>query len=85
MFATADGGDQLRIVERPFRQLVEFVLAADDADDLGRIRAAAATHDVAVTEETDGSLSLAEPVTGIRARVCVRPRDRRDERTSRRR
>ena len=39
MFASADGGDQLRVVESPYRRLVEFALAADDSDDIDRIRA----------------------------------------------
>ena len=41
VFASADGGEQLRIVERPYRQLVEFALSAADPDDVERVRAAA--------------------------------------------
>ena len=37
VFATRDGGEQLHVVERPVRQLVEVTLAADDPDDLARI------------------------------------------------
>ncbi len=40
VFATADGGNQLKIVERPYRQLVEFAVSAGDDDDIGRVRAA---------------------------------------------
>src|SRR5205823_2786781 len=54
MFASADGGDQLRITESPFRRLIEFTLAADDADDLARIRAAASATDIDVRDHDDG-------------------------------
>src|SRR3954453_18975346 len=74
MFASADGGDQLRITEAPFRRLIEFTLAADDSDDLARIRAAATATDIDVREHDDGSISMAEPIVGISARVKVRPR-----------
>src|SRR4051794_31260469 len=74
MFASADGGDQLRITESPFRRLIEFTLAADDADDLGRIRAAATATGIELLDHDDGSISMAEPIVGISARVKVRPR-----------
>lgn len=73
-FASADGGDQLRVVSAPYRRLVEYALAADDTDDIERIRAAAAAHDIAVTDHDDGSISMLEPIVGIRAKVTVRPR-----------
>ena len=47
-------------------------LAASDDDDVARVRAAAAGHDLDVTEHDDGSISVLEPVVGIRARVAVR-------------
>jgi len=72
VFASADGGEQLRIVERPYRQLVEYALSAADPDDVERVRAAASRTGVDVTDEVDGGISLAEPVVGIRARVTVR-------------
>ncbi len=72
VFATADGGDQLRVVERAYRQLVEFVLSAQDADDVARIKANAEHADLAVTSNDDGSISVREPVVGIGARVAVR-------------
>jgi catechol 2,3-dioxygenase-like lactoylglutathione lyase family enzyme len=71
-FATADGGDQLRIVHRDYRQLVEFVVNAEHLDDIGRIRLAAAAHGLDVTDHDDGSISVIEPIAGIRARVAVR-------------
>ena len=72
-FASADGGDQLRIVARPYRQLVEVVVAADDADDVARVRVAAAAHGLAVTDH-DEAISVVEPVMGHRVKVAVRPR-----------
>jgi catechol 2,3-dioxygenase-like lactoylglutathione lyase family enzyme len=79
MFASADGGDQLRVVESPYRRLVEYALAADHAEDVARIRAAAGAQGIEVTDHDDGSISMSEPVVGIRARVTVRPRVVQDE------
>ena len=56
VFATSDGGDQLRIVEQPYRRLVEFAVAADDADDVERIRRTAQAYGVDVTDHPDGSI-----------------------------
>jgi catechol 2,3-dioxygenase-like lactoylglutathione lyase family enzyme len=74
MFSSTDGGDQLRVVDSPYRRLVEFALAADDTDDIQRIRAAATTYGIEVTDHDDGSISMAEPIVGISAKVTVRPR-----------
>lgn len=73
VFATADGGDQLRVVERPYRQLVEITLKAEDSDDIDRIRAAAVRLGAEITSYADGSISVVEPIVGIRARITVRP------------
>lgn len=73
-FATADGGDQLHIVRSPYRRLVEFNVAVDDQDDIERIRAAAAGHDIAAADGADGSLTMTEPVVGIGVRISIRPR-----------
>jgi catechol 2,3-dioxygenase-like lactoylglutathione lyase family enzyme len=73
-FATVDGGDQLHLVQRPYRQLVEYSLAADDADDVDRIRSNARRAGLDITEHDDGGISVAEPIVGIRARVKIRPR-----------
>lgn len=79
VLATANGGDQMRLVQRSYRHLVEYVVAADDADDLARISAAAAAHDLAVSTHDDGSISVLDPICGIRARVAIRPRIQLDE------
>ena len=73
VFATADGGEQLRVVEKPYRQLVEYVLSAEHADDVARIKANAEHEHLEVMSNDDGSISLREPVVGIGARVAVRP------------
>ena len=78
-FASRDGGEQLHVVERPVRQLVEVTLAADDPDDLARIADAAAAHDLDVTHHAatphePGGISVVEPVVGIRVRVAIRDR-----------
>ncbi len=65
-FASHDGGEQLRVVERPVRQLVDVTLAADNADDLARIASNAAAHDLDVTHHDDGSISVVEPIVGVR-------------------
>lgn len=73
-FASADGGEQLHVVEAPFRRLVEFAVAADDADDVARIRAAATAHAIAVTDRPDGGIAMREPIAGIGVHVAIRPR-----------
>src|ERR1700730_1165396 len=45
-FATVDGGEQLILVQRPIRQLVEIGIGAGDADDVGRIQASLARIDI---------------------------------------
>ena len=73
-FASADGGEQLHIEPTPYRRLVEFVLAADNADDIDRVRSAATGHSVEVTENPDGSITLVEPLVGIRVGIRQRAR-----------
>jgi catechol 2,3-dioxygenase-like lactoylglutathione lyase family enzyme len=72
-FSTTDGGEQLRLVERPVRGLVEVAIAVDDADDIDRVRSAARVHDVDADDDGD-DVVVTEPVLGFRARVTVRPR-----------
>jgi catechol 2,3-dioxygenase-like lactoylglutathione lyase family enzyme len=76
IFATRDGGDQLRVTTTPYRQLVEFAVAADNADDVALIRSAATAKGLEVTDYGNGDISVVEPVVGIRARVSVRDRIR---------
>jgi catechol 2,3-dioxygenase-like lactoylglutathione lyase family enzyme len=72
-FASSEGGEQLRLVHTPMRRLVEFACAADDADDLARIRAAATAAGIAVADDGD-DIVMAEPIVGIGVRVTVRAR-----------
>ena len=64
-FSTAAGGDQLRIVTAPRRNLLELGVGVDDPDDLGRIASALACLDVNVTRD-GATLAMTEPTTGIR-------------------
>lgn len=73
-FASSDGGEQLHLVHRPYRQLVAVSIAVDHSDDIARIQAAAAAHDAPVVEHGNGTISLTEPVTGLRLDVAIRGR-----------
>ncbi|SDI52449.1 Glyoxalase/Bleomycin resistance protein/Dioxygenase superfamily protein [Sinosporangium album] len=71
--STTDGGRQLRLVERPRRQLVDVVIRADDSDDLARI--ASTLRGIDAPFQVDGdTLTTHEPVTGTRVAVRVLPR-----------
>ncbi len=72
-FATADGGEQLRLVPAPRRRLLELGIGADDADDLGRVAAALAGLDIAV-ERTPDALVAVDPGTAVRVVVRTAPR-----------
>src|SRR5215831_7145432 len=72
VFATADGGDQLRVVPTRYRQLVEFVMSVSDPDEIARVESNAAHLGLEVISNEDGSISLREPVVGISVRVAVR-------------
>jgi catechol 2,3-dioxygenase-like lactoylglutathione lyase family enzyme len=71
-FSTADGGEQLRLVETPTRRLLEMRVGADDPDDLARIGAAAAGRGAWV--QSGQALRTVEPVTRVRVVVEVAPR-----------
>lgn len=73
-FATVDGGEQLHIVERPTRRLVEMCIGADDPDDLGRVAGAVAALGVATERHHDGLVSAVDPASGVRVVVEVLPR-----------
>jgi catechol-2,3-dioxygenase len=51
-FATADGGEQLHLVQSDRRRLIELRVGADDPDDLGRIASSLAKLDIAA-EQSD--------------------------------
>jgi catechol 2,3-dioxygenase-like lactoylglutathione lyase family enzyme len=72
-FATADGGEQLRIVPAASRRLVQLGVGADDPDDLDRIAAALAALDVPA-ERTTTSVRAVDPGTEVTVRVEIAPR-----------
>jgi len=75
--ATRDGGDQLKVVSAPRRQLVELGLAVDDGDDLAGIAAGVQRLGLPV-DLTGGELLAQEPVAGFTVRVRVLPRLRQE-------
>jgi catechol 2,3-dioxygenase-like lactoylglutathione lyase family enzyme len=72
LFASADGGQQLRIVHSPLRRLVTLGIGADDHDDLGRIATSLTRLDIDSTIEGD-QLTTVEPVTGVIVLVSIAP------------
>lgn len=72
-FATEQGGEQLRLVPAPLRQLVELGVGADDVDDIARIGARLGRAGVPC-DLADGALVAREPVSGFAVRVEVAPR-----------
>ena len=71
--ASAAGGEQLRLVPAPRRNLLELGIGVDDPDDLGRIAANLKRLEVA-TEREARALRATEPVTGIRVVVEIAER-----------
>lgn len=72
-FATADGGEQLRLVATPTRRLVELGIGADDADDVGRVAGSLERLGVAV-ERTPDAVVATDGGTRVRVVVGVAPR-----------
>ncbi len=73
VFATADGGEQLRLVHSPVRRLMEIALAADDPDDVERVATQLRGIDVEATR-TDGGISATDPGTGVKVSIGVAAR-----------
>jgi catechol 2,3-dioxygenase-like lactoylglutathione lyase family enzyme len=71
--ATVDGGEQLRLVRTPTRRLVELGIGVDDPDDVGQVAARLARLELPVKRD-DTTLTVAEPIAGIRAVLQVAPR-----------
>ncbi|WP_030980315.1 VOC family protein [Streptomyces sp. NRRL S-1824] len=72
-FATADGGEQLKVVHAARRRLEELSLSADDSDDLGRIGSALDRLEVPFVRESH-CLRAVEPGTEVTVTVEVQPR-----------
>ena len=72
-FATADGGEQLRLTFADRRRLFEIGIGADDQDDLGRIAANLRRLDVEFRQDAE-SLSVRDPNSALQVEVRVTPR-----------
>ncbi|GAA4088931.1 VOC family protein [Nonomuraea soli] len=66
-FATADGGEQLRLVHSPSRRLVDLGVGVDDPDDVARIEASLARLGLSL----DGHGTVTDPGTGVRVKVEI--------------
>lgn len=73
-FATADGGEQLRLVQSPRRRAIEVGIGVDNPDDLDRISRDLAAFGASSRRDPGGSLITDEPYTGVRVRASVAPR-----------
>jgi len=71
-FETADGGEQMRLVQTPFRRLVELNIGAEHLDDVDRVASQLGALDVEVQRTEDG-LAAVDPGTGVRVLVEVAP------------
>ncbi|QYN33822.1 VOC family protein [Pseudonocardia sp. DSM 110487] len=71
-FATADGGEQLRLEYAPSRRLLALEIGVDDVEDLERAKRNLDRFGVP-TQRAGGSLSAVEPVIGVRATLRVTP------------
>ena len=72
-FATAVGGEQLRLEAVPRRQLLELAVGVDDLDDLDRIARALASLDVPATR-AGAALTTSDRGSGVRVHLAVAPR-----------
>ena len=73
VFATAIGGEQLRLEPAPHRRLRELAVAVDDTDDLDRVAAHLAALDVAAARDGT-SLRTRDRGSGVDVRLAVAPR-----------
>lgn len=72
-FASAAGGDELRLEAAPIRRLVELAVGADDADDLDRVAANLSALDAPVTR-AGAALTSRDRGSGVAVRLAVVPR-----------
>jgi catechol 2,3-dioxygenase-like lactoylglutathione lyase family enzyme len=69
-FATADGGEQLRLVAAPRRRPIELGLGVDDPDDLARAARSLAAIGVAA-DRASATVSATDPGTQVRVVVGI--------------
>jgi catechol 2,3-dioxygenase-like lactoylglutathione lyase family enzyme len=72
-FATADGGEQLRLAHSPVRRLVELGIGAEDPDDLHRIASRLSRIEASHLLH-DGRLTATDPGTRVTVTVTPSPR-----------
>src|SRR5262249_20411425 len=72
-FASADGGEQLRIESAARRSLLALCVGVDDADDLARAAASLARFDVEA-ERSRRAWRASEPISGVRVELAIGPR-----------
>jgi len=72
-FATADGGEQLRIEPAPRRALLALAIGVDDADDLARAGSSLARLGIAC-ERIGRALEAVDPAARVRVRLEIAPR-----------
>jgi catechol 2,3-dioxygenase-like lactoylglutathione lyase family enzyme len=72
-FATADGGEQLRIEPGPRRALLALAIGVDDADDLARVEASLARLGIAC-ERCGLALEAVDPAARVRVRLEIQSR-----------
>ena len=72
-FSSRFGGEQLVLVDRPERGVLEVGIGCQDADDLGRAAAALSRSGVDNTV-SDSAVHVREPVTGLGVRIEIAPR-----------
>jgi catechol 2,3-dioxygenase-like lactoylglutathione lyase family enzyme len=69
-FATRDRGEQLRLVQAPYRRVQEIAVAVDDADDIARISSALETAGHTVTAN-DGTLTVHEQHSKVDVVIAI--------------
>ena len=72
VFATPDGGEQLRIVHAPIRRLVEVSIGAADPDDIDRVASQLSAIGVA-PQRSGSSVCAVDAGTGVNVRVEIAP------------
>src|SRR5438128_81932 len=72
-FASADGGEQLRVDYAPVRRALEVNIGADDPDDVARVVSQLARLGVDAADISDTSVAARDGGTGVLVRVAVAP------------
>ncbi len=72
-FASADGGEQLRLVHTPIRRLVELNIGADDEDDIARVASQLNKLDVSFTGD-EAAISACDRGSAVNVTVKIAPR-----------